>query len=57
MLEKSSIAEKKELLMAEEIWLRYFNRYLYEHKTISLREFTRMEELISIHIGTKRKIA
>ena len=57
MPEERNNAEKKERLKAEDIWLRYFNRYLFEHKTISLREFMRMEELISIHMGKKRKTA
>lgn len=47
--------KQKQKLLAEEIWLDYFNRYLYEHKTISYKEYLRMNEKIAEHIGVKRK--
>ncbi|MBQ1956602.1 MAG: hypothetical protein II365_02390 [Clostridia bacterium] len=34
--------------MAEDIWLNYFNRYLFEHGTISEKEYNKMTELIAI---------
>ena len=30
--------EEREKRMAEDIWLNYFNRYLFEHGTISEKE-------------------
>lgn len=47
--------EQIQKIKAEEIWLNYFNRYLYEHQTISRKEYMRMTELISTHVGRKRK--
>lgn len=47
--------KQKRKLVAEEIWLDYFNRYLYEHKTISYKEYLRMNEKIAEHIGKKEK--
>lgn len=46
--------KQKQKLVAEAIWLDYFNRYLYEHKTISYKEYLRMNEKIAEHIGAKR---
>ena len=44
--------EEREKLFAEDAWLNYFNRYLYEHGTISEKEYKKMTELIA-----KRKSA
>ena len=35
--------EEREKRMAEDIWLNYFNRYLFEHGTISEKEYKRMK--------------
>lgn len=47
--------EQKRKLVAEEIWLDYFNRYLYERKTITHEEYLQMTRKITEHIGKKRK--
>ena len=39
--------EEREKRMAEDIWLNYFNRYLFEHGTISEKEYKRMTEKIA----------
>ena len=39
--------EEREKRMAEDIWLNYFNRYLFEHGTISEREYKKMTEMIA----------
>ena len=39
--------EEREKRMAEDIWLNYFNRYLYESNTISKKEYKRMTEKIA----------
>ena len=44
--------EEREIVFAEDAWLNYFNRYLYEHGTISEKEYKKMTELIA-----KRKSA
>ena len=38
--------DAREVRAAEEIWLNYFNRYLFEHGTISEKEYKRMTEKI-----------
>lgn len=42
------LTEEREKRMAEAIWLNYFNRYLFEHGTISEKEYKKMAELIAI---------
>ena len=39
--------EEREKRMAEDIWLNYFDRYLYESNTISEKEYKRMTEKIA----------
>ena len=39
--------EEREKRMAEDIWLNYFNRYLFEHGTMSEKEYKRMTERIA----------
>lgn len=39
--------EEREKRMAENIWLNYFNRYLFECGTISEKEYKRMTEKIA----------
>lgn len=39
--------EEREKRMAEDIWLNYFNRYLFEHGTISEKEYKKMTEKIA----------
>lgn len=39
--------EEREKRMAEDIWLNYFNRYLYESNIISEKEYKRMTEKIA----------
>jgi hypothetical protein len=38
-------SEEREKVLAEDIWLNYFNRYLFEHGTISEREYKKMRIL------------
>lgn len=39
--------EECEKRFAEDAWLNYFNRYLFEHGTISEKEYKRMTEKIA----------
>lgn len=39
--------EERERHMAEDLWLNYFNRYLFEHGTISEKEYKLMTEKIA----------
>lgn len=36
-----------ELRMAEDLWLNYFNRYLFENGTINEKEYKKMTEKIA----------
>ena len=40
--------EEREKIFAEDVWLNYFNRYLFEHGTISEKEYKKMTELIAM---------
>ena len=40
--------EEREKCVAEDIWLNYFNRYLFQNGTISEKEYKRMTEKIAI---------
>ena len=39
--------EEREKRMAEDLWLNYFNRYLFENGTISEKEYKKMTEKIA----------
>ena len=39
--------EKLEVRFAEDVWLNYFNKYLFEHGTISEQEYKKMTEKIA----------
>ena len=45
---KALTDEEREKRMAEDIWLNYFNRYLFEHGTISEKEYKKMTEKIAV---------
>ena len=47
--------EEREKRMAEDIWLNYFNRYLFEHGTISEREYKKMTEMIATRNDKKSR--
>ena len=50
---KNAVRREKE--MAEWIWLNYFNNYLFEHGTISEKEYRKMVEKIATRRSSKRK--
>lgn len=45
--------DAREQRVAEDVWLNYFNRYLFEHGTISKKEYLRMTELIAMRASKK----
>ena len=45
---KALTDEEREKRMAEDLWLNYFNRYLFEHGTISEKEYKKMTEKIAM---------
>lgn len=44
---KALTDEEREKRMAEDIWLNYFNQYLFDHGTITEKEYYRMTEKIA----------
>ena len=48
---------QKRNIMAEEIWLNYFNTYLYEHKLITEEQRNKMRNEITFRCNRKRKQA
>ncbi len=47
--------EKIEKRFAEDVWLNYFNKYLFEHGTISEKEYKKMIEKIVMRRSKHRK--
>lgn len=47
--------QQKQNIMAEEIWLNYFNNYLFENRVISENERNKMKNQISARCNKKRK--
>jgi len=45
---------QKKRIMAEEIWLNYYNRYLFEKHYISEEDRNRMQHRITCHCNKKR---
>lgn len=46
-MQKALLDDEREKRMAEDIWLNYFNRYLFETGTISEKEYKKMTEKIT----------
>ena len=45
--------EQLEKRFVELTWLNYFNRYLFEHGTISEKDYKRMTEKIAVFIAKR----
>ena len=54
-MEKTLSSEERRKELAEELWLNYFNRYLFEHGTISEREYKKMTEMIAARNDKKSR--
>ena len=52
-MEKNARSEQLERRFAEQVWLNYFNRYLYEHGTITEKDYKRMTEKIAVAIAKR----
>ena len=46
-MQKKESTDDKERRLVQTLWLNYFNRYLFEHGTISEKEFAYMSEAIA----------
>ena len=47
LVKKALLSDDREKRVAEDMWLNYFNRYLFEHGTISEKEYKKMTEKIA----------
>ena len=47
-MKKALSCEEREKQFAEDAWLNYFNKYLFERGTISEKEYKKMTEKISL---------
>jgi len=47
-MKKALLSETQKKIVAEDIWLNYLNRYLFECGTISETEYKKMTEKIAI---------
>ena len=54
-MEKTLTSEERRKELAEELWLNYFNRYLFEHGTIFEREYKIMVEKIASRKNKKSR--
>lgn len=52
---KTTHPTSRQYSVAEELWLKYLNRYLYETGTITIKEYTAMSEAIAIRCRRKTK--
>ena len=53
-MERALLSDSREKEMAEDLWLHYFNRYLFENGTISEKEYKKMTEKIA---GRRAKLS
>ena len=47
--------EEREKRFAEDVWLNYLNRYLFEHGTISEKDYKKMTEKIVVRRSKIRR--
>lgn len=47
-MSKTKTDEEREKRLAESLWLYYFNRYLFEHGTITEKEYKKMTEIMAV---------
>lgn len=51
MVKKVLSNEQREKCFAEEMWLRYFNQYLFDSGTITEKEYKKMTEKIAARMA------
>ena len=47
VVKRALLDEEREIRLSEDLWLNYFNRYLFENGTITEKEFKKMVEKIA----------
>ena len=46
-MKRTLSSEEREIRLSEDLWLNYFNRYLFENGTITEKEYKKMVEKIA----------
>ena len=46
-MKRALLDEEREICLSEDLWLNYFNRYLFENGTITEKEYKKMVEKIA----------
>ena len=46
-MKRALLDEDREIRLSEDLWLNYFNRYLFENGTITEKEYKKMIEKIA----------
>lgn len=46
-MKRALLDEEREIRVSEDLWLNYFNRYLFENGTITEKEYKKMVEKIA----------
>ena len=47
VVKRALLDEDREIRLSEDLWLNYFNRYLFENGTITEKEYKKMVEKIA----------
>ena len=57
LMKKALLDEERERRLSEDLWLNYFNQYLFDHDVISEKEYKKMTEKIAarkVRLSDKR---
>ena len=46
-MKRALLDEEREICLSEDLWLNYFNRYLFENGTITEKEYKKLVEKIA----------
>ena len=47
VVKRALLDEEREIRLSEDLWLNYFNRYLFDNGTITEKEYKKMVEKIA----------
>ena len=47
VVKRALLDEEREIRLSEDLWLNYFNRYIFENWTITEKEYKKMVEKIA----------
>ena len=47
VVKRALLDEEREIRLSEDLWLNYFNRYLYDNEIISEKQYKQMTDMIA----------